>query len=536
MHSNSSVLLDPPGASGGKYESAGAVGKVKHRSIGPDQDLMLNPPLLSPATIMALVSPSVADSVKILLAGLRSPMSHETGYLFAMFEACCAMHRSSAKPSSELIRAAMDFLLSARTTEAHCALVNRLLSCSCRVFDYGQSPPATLQPLECLDLFLDHLCGIVGEELRSLRPAKFRTRKPKRAARRQPWPNCVADIGLHDASCRDVLDTLLHWGSPAPVGSEIFALICRLARFWHPIGTEVFGSPGVVRHMRRTLLGAIRLYEFPLPPQSIDFFRRSVTACYTLAKGLVYVDAKLHSNHPYWSDGLHDIAVALVPRLAQRGRCLDEQRKWFELMLLQRGSVIFIPQNNSGNDDYFQARYEMLMGALRHKCMHLGCPIPLGTPVVTTLCSQCSVVSYCTAQCQRSAWNADVCPHKDICTLIAMLRDRLGMGRPSRCTTAKNSAIKEQKQADRVADEAWHQWVMRTPLEDMRAICREKDIPPRRCRAIWLYFLILNREKGTIPKRWEASWRAHPPMVPRIKFTTAYVEAFMDPKKESLTP
>ncbi|KAJ7656722.1 hypothetical protein DFH06DRAFT_1298034 [Mycena polygramma] len=468
---------------------------------------------------MALESSSVADSVKVLLAGLRSPLDHETGCLFAMFRACCVMGCASAKPSAELIRA-MEFLLTARTTEAHGALKDRLTSCSCGRFNHGGSLSATLQPLECLDLFLDHLCGIITEGLRGLRPAKFRTRKPKRGARRQPWPN----------------DTLLRWISPPPVGSEILTLLSRLAQFWNPIGAEIFSSPDVVQHMRLTLIAAARLYEFPVPPQRVDFFRHSIAACYTLAKGLIYVDAKFHSNHPYWNDGLHDLAAVLIPGLAQRGPCLEQELKWFYTMLLQRGSFTLGPGNNIATDDYFQARYEMMMGALRRECMHLRCPVTLGTAVVTTLCSQCGVVSYCTVKCQKYAWNADLHPHKELCTMIARVRSRLGLGRPSRRAAAKDALVlKDHKGADRIADEAWRKWLSRTRPLDTQTVFREKGISPRSCRAIWLHFLLLQRGKGTIPKCWEASWRARSPMVPHVKFTTAYIEDFGELGTEELT-
>ncbi|KAJ6467570.1 hypothetical protein C8R47DRAFT_1152675 [Mycena vitilis] len=487
---------------------------------------------------MELVAPpTLTDSARILLAGLRSPMQHETGCVFAMFRACCLLGGAGIKPSSELIRAAMQFLLSCRTPEAHRALVEQLTSCGCEIIDERITPPATLQPLECLDLFLGHLCVIIADELRSLRPAKFRTCKPNRSARRQPWPNCVADIGLQNSSCRHLIDTLLRWTSPAPLGSQIFTLLNALARFWNPIGKEIFVSAHVVQHMRRTLIAAIQSHVIPVPPRSPDFFRRAVAACHKLGTGLLYVDTEFHSNHPYWRNGLCDVAALIVPKLAEHAPHLDEQRKWFSAMLADTGYLVpgtlFTQLEDvkavGKNDDYFQAYFEMMLSVLRRTCMHIDCPSPPGTPVVTTLCARCGVVNYCSAQCQRAAWNADKCPHKDICTIISRLRERIDLEHPPRSTALQNAAGEEAyKQAARLANEAWRKWLMRTKPQDARALLREKGILPRTCRAIWLYLLRLTYEKG-MAKHWRSVWCRRPFV---SEFATADIEEFGDPGTE----
>ncbi|KAF8145270.1 hypothetical protein K438DRAFT_2028847 [Mycena galopus ATCC 62051] len=177
---------------------------------------------------------SVADNLEILLTGMRSPMDHNTCCAFVMFRACCMMDRPNAKPSSELIRAAMQFLLGHRTPAEHEALTERLLSCSCRIYDSSRVPPILLQGL---DFFLAFLCQIIGWTLRDLKPAKFRKRKPNRPARRQPWPHGIADIGLHDNCSGDVMEILLLWTSPAPVGSGDI-----------PVATTLCGRCGVVNY------------------------------------------------------------------------------------------------------------------------------------------------------------------------------------------------------------------------------------------------------------------------------------------------
>ncbi|KAJ7157699.1 hypothetical protein C8R43DRAFT_1105939 [Mycena crocata] len=231
---------------------------------------------------MALTT-STAQQTQTLLAGLRSPMNHETGCLFAMFKCCCLLGRANAKPSSELVRTALQFLLTAENPAAHTALQEKLVSCSCRIYHSGTTPPATLQPLECLDLFIDHLCNMICAQLRELRPAKFRPRKPNRAARLQPWPNGLADLGLDNRPCSQLVDILLRWTQASPVGSQIFDLLGALSRFWNPFGEEVMASIKVIQHMRHTLAGAATFHEHPIPPMSADFFRRSVRACFAVS-------------------------------------------------------------------------------------------------------------------------------------------------------------------------------------------------------------------------------------------------------------
>ncbi|KAJ7171376.1 hypothetical protein C8R46DRAFT_184354 [Mycena filopes] len=333
----------------------------------------------------------------------------------------------------------MEFLLRSRTAEGHEELLHRLVSCSCKIFDYGKQPPATLQPLECFDLFISHLCDMLVGGLSELRPAKFRSRKPNRAARRQPWPNCVADIGLHDTSAEDLLYTLLRWNSAPPIGAGLFVLIGSLARFWSPIGQELLTCRPVIRSMRATLISSKHFFEFPVPPQSVDFFRRAVRSCHILWTDLHFVDTEHTVKFPEWTDGLYDAAAVVIPLLAKHSPQLDKQREWLSALLLRKNYTVpeaLIHRDSSTqstNGDYFQARYEMTITMRRRTCMHLNCPIDPETPVATTLsrlCAQCGVVSYCSTSCHRAAWTAESCPHKDVCLAIARVREKLGLGRP----------------------------------------------------------------------------------------------------------
>jgi hypothetical protein len=154
--------------------------------------------------------------------------------------------------------------------------------------------------------------------------------------------------------------------------------------------------------MRRTLIAAMSLYEYPVPRNSADFFRSAIQACYELPTGLHFVKAEYATIHPHWEDGLFDLGIVLVPLLAQHAPQMDTQRKWFSDMLRRKrlvpGSIESPGISISINDDYFEARYEMMLTARRRKCMHLGCTVPENIGVTTTLCSQCGVVGYCNTQ------------------------------------------------------------------------------------------------------------------------------------------
>ncbi|KAJ6505738.1 hypothetical protein C8R47DRAFT_1209694 [Mycena vitilis] len=409
-------------------------------------------------------------------------MSHETGCLFSMFRCCCLLGRVKAKSSSDLVRAVMQFLLRAEDATAHKALQEKLAAAS--------TTPEACRKHASSDA--------AATGLKGLRPAKFRShwQKPNLAARKQPWPRSLADIGLDHRSCSELV--------------EIFTAVDT-----NPFGEEFMGSLKVIQHICHTLAGAMTFHEHPVPPISVDFFRRSVKACFVLSNGMHVVDAEFTSRHAGWSEGLFDIAVRIIPLLAQHMPDMDHERVWFSEILdrvhLAVPDSLLTRSNPTAhshllNDDYFQARFEMTMSARRHKCMNLGCNIAKDMAATSTLCAQCGVISYCSTQCQKSAWHAATSPHKGVCTLIAGVRQRLG--------------------------EKWRKWLMRTvtSASDVRSTFREKGVTPRTCRAIWLHLQPLNRNKGLIPKDvriWTAkALRARSLESIKEIFSTAYIEDF----------
>ncbi|KAJ7775351.1 hypothetical protein B0H16DRAFT_1879782 [Mycena metata] len=219
--------------------------------------------------------------------------------------------------------------------------------------------------------------------------------------------------------------------------------------------------------------------------------------------------------------------------LAKHAPQLNTEREWFSEMLLDKNYTVpearVRPNTMAGatNDNYFQARYEMTMTACRRKCMHLNCPVDPDTPVTTMLCAQCGVVSYCSTSCHRAAWNAECCPHKDVCTILARMREKLDLGRPPRTHSA---ADKPAKQDTRAIDGEWRKWLMRTTATDCRVVLVSKGVTPRTCRAIWLYFLQLNRAKGLNPPfKMEVPmnlWKEESLDTMKTRYGTAYIEDF----------
>ncbi|KAJ7157700.1 hypothetical protein C8R43DRAFT_1125367 [Mycena crocata] len=250
------------------------------------------------------------------------------------------------------------------------------------------------------------------------------------------------------------------------------------------------------------------------------------------------VNSEYATHHRGWTEGLFDVAALLIPLLEQHSPDMDREREWFSAILdrmrltvpgaLQRRART--AENNELNDDYFQARYEMMMSARRHRCMNLECSIASNMAATSTLCAQCGVVSYCSTQCQKSAWHADRSPHKDVCVLIGGVRKQLGLDRPARLPAATD---KVHKQRAAQTDEEWWKWLMRSSAAAVRSTLREKGVTPRTCRAIWLHLQLLGRAKGVIPPRakfWSASvLRAQSLGSMKEMFHTAYIEDFQVP-------
>ncbi|KAF7341384.1 MYND-type domain-containing protein [Mycena venus] len=279
--------------------------------------------------------------------------------------------------------------------------------------------------------------------------------------------------------------------------------------------------------MRQTLISASRFYESSVSVESVDFFCRPVKSCHTLAQGLIHIDGQHASsrNGAHRTNALYGLAPLLIPMLVHHTPSVDQEREWFSRMLLKKGFMVpgmLIkppPELPAVNDYYFVARYEMMLPRLRCKCMHLNCPSTGVIPVLTTLCAQCGVVNYCSSQCQKLAWNAERCPHKDICSVIARFRGKLGFARPLLSDSVDKGAV-------RLVDEGWRKWLVRTQVGHARVAMRDNGISPRTCRAIWLHIFFLNRAKGLIPLHWRIVWRGRVGKLGEL-FRTSYIEDYV---------
>ncbi|KAJ7747164.1 hypothetical protein DFH07DRAFT_776117 [Mycena maculata] len=220
--------------------------------------------------------------------------------------------------------------------------------------------------------------------------------------------------------------------------------------------------------------------------------------------------AESNQNHD-GKPGLHwnpCTSTSGLNQIDKKGHILHNKR------LTVSGALVKPSPNESAVcDDYFQARFEMMMATCRRKCMHLGCTVPADVGVVTALCEQCGVVSYYSTQVLIYF----VFPHRR-CSVIYPV-PKVGMAsRPfaaQRClphghpsagslgprTSRVRRIDKDHRDTSRMADEAWGKWLMHTSVPDAHAMMREKGVSPRSCCAIWLYFFILNRTKVLNPPK-----------------------------------
>ncbi|KAJ7146678.1 hypothetical protein C8R44DRAFT_724421 [Mycena epipterygia] len=422
---------------------------------------------------------------KIVLCGLRDPMNHESCCSFQILGALMDIREEKGACSAELLRVIMHFLLGPDTDEEFTALVQRLLSCRC--FTAGtrhDGEVVPIDPLRCLDMIISHLSGFILLQLEELTRAKFRKRKPQRAAARQPWPNSVADIGLGDRTTTQAVTALLRWAAHPPLGHAIFALLGMLSRFWEPYAREVLQNYTVVHVIRRQLVGSLAHYVHPAPPHW-DYFARVIFSCNTLMRDLAAVDVDMASRYPHFVEELYDLGAPLIPLLVERGASMRPALEWFSQMLDTKrirfpGALkAEIADPLLYNDDYFHARYQMLLIQRTHRCMNVDCQADAdAASVVTRLCGRCRVVRYCGKQCQKDAWQAAKLPHQDLCKKIYHVRRQTGM----------------------LDDEEWTNWLLHShsSVTKTTLLLKASAVVEMTCRAIWLHIMWLRREKKQI--------------------------------------
>ncbi|KAJ6549046.1 hypothetical protein DFH09DRAFT_1169621 [Mycena vulgaris] len=423
-----------------------------------------------------------------IISALRDPMDHESCCLWKLFGAVYALRPCSGKDTSyppELLRATIGFLLSPQTDEQLDTIVQRLLSCRCVVAEFLiKEETALIDPLQCFDMVLSHLCGFLAEGLKGLPLAKFRKPKPKRTDAKQPWPNCLADIGLGDHTAQQAVSILLRWAEHPPLGHSVLALLGRLSRFWAPYGHEILQNPDVIGIMRRQIICSRDFYVHPAPPSpSWDYFDRIVKSCRLLASDLRQVDAEKSARYNDFEEGLHDLGGIMILMLRERGPSMDLALGWFTDMLTCRritflGSVeVERVDPLLFNDDYFQARYQMLLIHRTQRCMNLLCAADTETSsVVTSLCRCCWVVRYCGRPCQVAAWRAEKLPHQDLCTKIHRVRRSVRM----------------------LDNDTWTKWLVSSSVAEAAPLFQGNSVKAMTCRAIWLHIMWLKTAKKIV--------------------------------------
>ncbi|KAJ7663319.1 hypothetical protein DFH06DRAFT_347582 [Mycena polygramma] len=427
---------------------------------------------------------------KILITGLLDPMNHDSCCLFQLLESVRAIqwHSTDKDPMCppELLRAIMQFLLTPDTSDKLSRLVDRLRSCDCVLaetvnFTTGVATP--MEPLRCLDMVFSYLCGFLYARLISLKRSQFRSCKAGRTTVRQPWPNCVADIGLADRTPHEAVTILLRWSWRPPFGHSVLPLLGILARFWEPYGLEMLGNPDVAPSVRLQLEGSLKTFDDDVH-RVWDSFEKAVESCRLLGLDLGLVAIQLAQTKTEFEEELYDMGVPLIPLLVKRGERMRPALQWFSTMIRSRHGIVPGAIERGGDpllhdDDYFQARYQMAMSHCTHRCGHALCD-KSPTLSVIPLCRQCCVVRYCSRQCQTAAWRAEKLPHKDLCGKVLGLRQQLGM--PD--------------------DKSWTLWLLTSAsnIAGAATICKERSVRRRTCRAIWLHIMWLRREKKLIPQ------------------------------------
>ncbi|KAJ7259205.1 hypothetical protein C8J57DRAFT_1233566 [Mycena rebaudengoi] len=96
------------------------------------------------------------------------------------------------------------------------------------------------------------------------------------------------------------------------------------------------------------------------------------------ALDLVNVDLELELRHPEFEEEYVDVAVPLIPLLAERGSSMDNAREWLSGLLHARNVVPvpgMMPRRPSPdvafNNDYFNAPYQMFLAQQSQQCMHI---------------------------------------------------------------------------------------------------------------------------------------------------------------------
>ncbi|KAJ7233675.1 hypothetical protein C8J57DRAFT_1576229 [Mycena rebaudengoi] len=419
---------------------------------------------------MLLPPKELANAKSVLLTSLRSPRVHVSSMFLPCF---ILLHDSKFKETPELLRGAMDFLLRDHGQDPHAKILDLVLSKSPSTFPTVEGPRITFDPEE----------NTGAQQLLRRQPAQFRTPSRsfnRKAPNRRPWPIGEADIGLGGRSCSEVVALLLRWAGRAPCGHAVFSLLGALIQFWRPFTVAILQDPDLVRLLESHLSAAVRRYHMD-PDPTADFFCRIARSCGELCKLILGTTIHLNRSFPGFVQGLCESICGILPLLERQGAAMDDTRVWLSGVLpgplrISLPAALCPDELVPGMaymDDFVAARNEMMACVSQSMCMRIGCDAPPGTAVLTMKCGACEV-------CQDFAYRAEKLPHRQVCKLIASIRQPV------------RSLVPYQKKPDKTVDLLASTWLSGTTELGFRTA----GLSAQTCRAIWINLSFLRRAKG----------------------------------------
>ncbi|KAF7335614.1 MYND-type domain-containing protein [Mycena venus] len=327
-----------------------------------------------------------------------------------------------------VLRAAMTFMSTRRTSQELALLRTRLTTCGCKPSIRAQHIFVSRPLEEVLELALFDICGTISDYFLRIGAGKFLKVKANTPVDERPWPSSITDVIPAAGGEREVLSGLVQWAAIVPGGHSVFCLIGALARYWEPFAQEVFRTPDLTRGTGTT--------RGPRRRNNTTSSSPPVIAC---AQGFFHTLSEVDFRMtiallPTIYERMYDIAVSIEPILKDHFRMslqlnMDDCRRWFDLVCRIRPAISpdgqwIKPENPPEIKDprshFALAYHRMAETRNRNQCLHIECT----TKIVqrSSLCSRCGIVRYCSKECLAAAWDSPQHAHKTLCKRIARLR------------------------------------------------------------------------------------------------------------------
>ncbi|KAF8215134.1 hypothetical protein K438DRAFT_1926725 [Mycena galopus ATCC 62051] len=399
---------------------------------------------------------------------------------------CCekTFHQSPDPRSSNVIRAAIQFLACDRTLEEHIAMTKSLAQCRCDLKDPSiKSLHESVSLMDPLNFAIIELCFAIMDTLdrkpnappipddSGIRkdldrvvlgmtnwidlmddedqlgplpadwdlPEELRPKvnepgpEPEVDPDEEQWPSGPEEVFPSPLGLAKTLQNLLYWTGERS-GSGIFLLVSRLSDYAPSFAEEMYRSQIAIPCGLVHLQQALDRFEQKEPPSTFRLAIASVTHFLHQMPKPHFLPLLLD-----FRDILLDLSIRVQPALARMpGPEAASAKAWWASIRLGLDAGPAFPWDKFAHREpasqFVRSRqlYRMMrIHRARKCCMKPDCPNREAPLKTVMFCGRCMLACYCDSACQRKAWSKGPAPHKSLCDAVDTLRKSMGLDQNS---------------------------------------------------------------------------------------------------------